>query len=169
MRHTRRWLPVVVALGLLGLWLGLDVWSPEARIGRELSNAATALSAREGESAEEHEARVRSTLDVLLAEDVAVTLERSQRLTGKRAAIEAAVQLAKRNRVRFVALEGVNVDERGDRAEVRGDLTASGSQSGDLHRERRAAELVLVRRSGHWRVQAADIGLASRAEPEPRP
>ncbi len=169
MRHSRRWLPVAVALGLLGVWLALDAWSPEARIGRELSNSATALSAREGEAASTHEARIRSTLGDLLANDVFVTLDRSRRLEGKRAVTEAAVELAKQGRVRFVALEGVSVDESGDRAEVRGELTASASQSGDLHRQRRPAELVLVRRSGRWLVQAADIGLASRAEPEPRP
>ena len=69
----------------------------------------------------------------------------------------------------IVALERVSVDVNGDRAEARGELTTSSSQSGDLHRTRRPAELVLGREDGRWRLRSVDIGLAGRAEPEPRP
>ena len=169
MRLPRRWLPLVAVVAVLGLWLGLDVWSSDARIERELADATTALSAREGESAVLHAQRIRQTLEPLLAKDVVVSFEQREQLVGEEAVIAAATRLAESGSVRIVALERVSVDVNGDRAEARGELPTSSSQSGDLHRTRRPAELVLGREDGRWRLRSVDIGLAGRAEPEPRP
>jgi len=170
MRYARRaWFGAALAAGA-ALAYFLLFRSQEAEALATLDRIARVLSSpRNGEAVATRRERLGRELAALCADEIAVEMDGSRRIRGKRAVVDLAANSVGADESIGIELSSPELRVDGSTASARGDGVLVRKRSTGLERDLRRYQVIFVRRNGRWIVTSVDVARATHEQPEARP
>jgi len=159
----------VIVLSVLLLVYALTGSSDEDKIVARLKELASAVDTKEGENLVFRTARLNGLFKEVFEPNATLSAPELPTTTGSRELAVLAGQTTRFSPEFQMSVGETDVRIDGEEARVVSVVTLTGTQEGELRRDRRHVRFRLRKSGGDWRIASIDVDARSEDQPEARP